>query len=431
MLKRIYLLFGVTLISLSLCACGLTDSLDDAYIDTYSKDDAEIESFSRVVDYEINDTVMNILSLDNETIRLLDEMYIAVSEAYADLSAQQFYTTVYDAVVAFDGRFQDKILKLECSTEEERQFLLEVSDVTMNSLAVANAGYEHAVGNISIENAAFNILVAADSILSYMYQDYVPIYQPCEIDVDSIFKMYEENELAAEAELNNQLLCVSGTVYEVARDVMDKPYVGLSTYKGVSYELLRCYTNSNLSDKIVSLKKGDKVSCYIQIIDKDTFNINAKLWSISLINDDYSNPIEVNNELIDTEYYTLTIPSNWKDKFCYEIIEKENYNYTLSLYHKESKEDNFGGHLFSIHLLTEFEEYRNYPSYDILGSLEVYRIGSYNVVVTYPTDVQHSDSAIKEYQDMENDIKKILSTISYKTECSFSGIPLAVDNNAQ
>ena len=103
----------------------------------------------------------------------------------------------------------------------------------------------------------------------------------------------------------------------------------------------------------------------------------------------------------------------------------------MSLYHKESKEDNFGGHLFSIHLLTEFEEYQNYPSYDILGSLEVYRIGSYNVVVTYPTDVQHSDSAIKEYQDMENDIQKILSTISYKTECSFSGIPLAVDNNAQ
>ena len=70
-----------------------------------------------------------------------------------------------------------------------------------------------------------------------------------------------------------------------------------------------------------------------------------------------------------------------KDDCFYEITDGESYSYNLSFYDKASYDAINGGWLFSIKLLTEFEDYSVYPNYDVLGSLEVYRIGLYNIVV--------------------------------------------------
>lgn len=132
--------------------------------------------------------------------------------------------------------------------------------------------------------------------------------------------------------------------------------------------------------------------------------------------------------LIDTEYYTISAPSSWNDDCIYEISDGDSYNYSLSFYDKASHEAVYGGWLFSIDLLTEFEDYSNYPDHDVLGSLEVYRIGSYNIVVTYPTDVQCSEETAEKYREMYNDIPDMLKTISFKDECTFSEEPIPVDN---
>jgi len=85
-----------------------------------------------------------------------------------------------------------------------------------------------------------------------------------------------------------------------------------------------------------------------------------------------------------------------------------------------------GGHLFSIHLLTEFEDYTVYPDYDVLGSLEVYKIGSYNIIVTYPTDVQFSNETVEKYNEMTASIPDVLDTISFKDECIFAKTPIPI-----
>ena len=131
--------------------------------------------------------------------------------------------------------------------------------------------------------------------------------------------------------------------------------------------------------------------------------------------------------LIDTEYYTLSVPNSWNDDCFYEVADEESYNYTLSFYDKASHDAINGGWLFSVNLLTEFEDYSNYPDYDVLGSLEVYRIGSYNIVVTYPTDVQCSEETAAKYREMCGEIADILKTISFKDECTFSEEPIPVE----
>lgn len=130
--------------------------------------------------------------------------------------------------------------------------------------------------------------------------------------------------------------------------------------------------------------------------------------------------------LVDTEYYTVSIPVEWNDDCIYEVVSGEHYNYSLNFYERQSHDEMNGGYLFGIELLNETEDYTNYPSYDILGSLEVYRIGSYNIVVTYPTDVQFIESAAKKYNSMTAQIPDILKTISFKDECTFSETPVEV-----
>jgi len=130
--------------------------------------------------------------------------------------------------------------------------------------------------------------------------------------------------------------------------------------------------------------------------------------------------------IIDTEYYTLKIPANWNDDCVYKIVNGESYDYTLSFYNKADYEQIEGGHLFSIHLLTEFEDYTVYPDYDVLGSLEVYKIGSYNIIVTYPTDVQFSNETVEKYNEMTASIPDVLDTISFKDECIFSKTPIPI-----
>lgn len=133
--------------------------------------------------------------------------------------------------------------------------------------------------------------------------------------------------------------------------------------------------------------------------------------------------------LIDTEYYTISVPYSWSDDCFYEIADGENYNYTLSFYDEASHEAINGGWLFTIDLLTEFKDYSHYPDYEVLGSLEVYRIGSYNIVVTYPTDVQFSEDTARKYSELSEKIPTILDSISFKGECTFSKEPIPIDNS--
>jgi len=130
--------------------------------------------------------------------------------------------------------------------------------------------------------------------------------------------------------------------------------------------------------------------------------------------------------LVDTEYFTVSIPYEWDTDCFYETIPGEHYNYSLNFYEKQSHDEMSAGFLFAINLLTETEDYKNYPSYDILGSIEVYRIGSYNVVVTYPTDVQFNENTAQKYNSMTEQIPEILKTITMKEECTFSETPIEI-----
>ena len=128
-----------------------------------------------------------------------------------------------------------------------------------------------------------------------------------------------------------------------------------------------------------------------------------------------------------TEYYTLELPPSWVEGCVYEITQGDWYNYDLHFYEKESYESFGGGLLFSLRLVNEGDGYSHFPDYEVLGSLEVYRIGGYNIVVTYPTDVQFSGETAESYGNVCPHIPAVLASLPFKEECTFSERPLPVE----
>ncbi len=124
-------------------------------------------------------------------------------------------------------------------------------------------------------------------------------------------------------------------------------------------------------------------------------------------------------DVIDTELYTITVPAEWTDLYYTEQWEN-GMGYGLAFYERQSYDDNCGGKLFSIVL--EVSDY-DYPNCKCLGTLDVVRLASFDVVVLYPTDIQFSDAGMERYNKMSNDIGEILGTFSAKEEVGASFYP--------
>lgn len=121
--------------------------------------------------------------------------------------------------------------------------------------------------------------------------------------------------------------------------------------------------------------------------------------------------------IIETQYYTLTIPASWDGKYICEQQDND-----LTFYELRSYNDGSGGMLFALSL-QEDQEFLDFPGFYSLGALiEALVDGEgnnhnsflYYVVVSTPTDVQYSENGAEAYSEMSSDIDAILSSITTK-----------------
>lgn len=128
---------------------------------------------------------------------------------------------------------------------------------------------------------------------------------------------------------------------------------------------------------------------------------------------------DVNNEnLLETKYYTLTLPDKWKDLYDWEMRSTSNNQYALNFYEKQSHEEIEGGFLFGITLYLEGEDYSYLPSYDVMGTLKVNN-KNYTVLVEYPTDVQFTEETSDAYHELSKDTDEILQSFQAKEGYTF------------
>lgn len=167
-----------------------------------------------------------------------------------------------------------------------------------------------------------------------------------------------------------------------------------------------------------------------KVIYDGVYDLDANAAKYANHNAPTGNQIQTNNSspaqsdfTIETTYYTLKTPATWSDDCTYKIHKTDNHSYSLTLYEKLSHQKNGDGQLFTIVLYPGFEDYTTLPDYNYLGKLKIKELGSFNVVITYPTDITFSEEYVEKYNDMKEAIPYILKNITFKDGYTFSNQP--------
>lgn len=125
------------------------------------------------------------------------------------------------------------------------------------------------------------------------------------------------------------------------------------------------------------------------------------------------------SNVIKTNLYNITVPLDWEDDYYYAIYNGEKDGYKLSFYEEDLYEDQIGGFLFGIVLIPDGSEIP-YPSYKLLGTVEVDQKDKYSVVVYYATDVQFDEDNQDDYFEMQKAEPEILESIKWNDNCKFT-----------
>ena len=111
--------------------------------------------------------------------------------------------------------------------------------------------------------------------------------------------------------------------------------------------------------------------------------------------------------VIETKYYSLTLPDHWKETCFYSIFDET----TVTLRENASYEAFGGGKLCTLRVVpTNDDTYKDFPSYELLAALDT-PDGSFYVIALFPTDVQFSDKTMESYNAMADELMDVLYTL--------------------
>ena len=124
-------------------------------------------------------------------------------------------------------------------------------------------------------------------------------------------------------------------------------------------------------------------------------------------------PTEAPISVIDTAYYTLTLPEEWVGKTLCDLHKRDDGSYSMSVHEIQDFCDFGGGTLFTLMMLPTTEDYTIFPSYELLCSLDT-PAGTFYIVALFPTDVQFSPENADAYNALFAQVQDVLYTIAPK-----------------
>ena len=119
-----------------------------------------------------------------------------------------------------------------------------------------------------------------------------------------------------------------------------------------------------------------------------------------------------NADIIKTKYFEVSVPSSWSELYIYEIYEVDDKTYSLIFYDKDSYANSYGGHIVTISVYYENDEYDYLPNYEYLDKISNGQ-DTYVVILELPTDVQFDTTTQDTYKKLASTYESVIDSIKY------------------
>ena len=117
-------------------------------------------------------------------------------------------------------------------------------------------------------------------------------------------------------------------------------------------------------------------------------------------------------DIINTKYFQVEVPKSWENLYLYEIFEPDENVYSLVFYDKASHLSDFGGHVVTISVYYNKDEFDCLPSYEYLGEI-TNGSKSYHITTELPTDVQFDVSTQSTYTKLAESYESIIESVQF------------------
>lgn len=121
-------------------------------------------------------------------------------------------------------------------------------------------------------------------------------------------------------------------------------------------------------------------------------------------------------DVIDTEYFTLTLPEDWIGTTTYEIL-PDGECYSIDFYERQDYETSGTGKLCTLKLFKEGEDF-TVPGHMTYGTL-VAKITNFEVVVLYPTDITCTPANAAQHEKLLNRVSDLVYSLEPKDDCKW------------
>ncbi|MBQ9960832.1 MAG: hypothetical protein IJP00_02890 [Firmicutes bacterium] len=140
------------------------------------------------------------------------------------------------------------------------------------------------------------------------------------------------------------------------------------------------------------------------------------IMTLSACNESEGKEEEQTQNIIETKYYTMTVPDSWEGKYYVEISDEDvspDTEYVVTVYEKGSHDRFDAGHLFNI-VITADEKYEAFAVGKKIGEITIDQ--KYYLFARYPSDVQFDDEGQEIYMAMEKNVEGVIYSIKAKDD---------------
>ena len=124
----------------------------------------------------------------------------------------------------------------------------------------------------------------------------------------------------------------------------------------------------------------------------------------------------VPEDVIDTKYFTLTLPEDWIGTTTYEIL-PDGECYSIDFYERQDYETSGTGKLCTLKLFKEGEDF-TVPGHMAYGTL-VAKKTNFEVVILYPTDITCTPANAALHEKLLNRVSDLVYSLEPKDDCKW------------